>query len=444
MLCRSRSLTLVMAGVLAVLLLPTHAAVPTAPGDLDTRFGKRGKVVTAQAGRSLHGFRTLVQPDGKILVAASWAEPRSSRSALVVYRYLSNGKLDTRFGQRGSAEVMTAPMATPAGLRLLGDGSILAAGTVAIGFDGEWVVGKFTPDGRRDATFGTAGFYTTLGANAVGPGFDRLAGLEVESTGRIVLAGTREDSMAGSRLYVLKLTAAGARDETFGDAGVRTYNLGEGAGTLVNATAPGPGDSLYVGADIDGGSMQYFGVVAKLTTAGDLDPGFNGTGQVYLGFNNSVRSFAPFAGGLVTGGVRFDPMSGSQDFLVTRGFDNGSGDPAFGNGGIAVVPLSQENDILTGVAIQPDGKILGAGIQVVGSEEDLVLARFTQTGVLDATFGLDGVVRLNVGRTGRNRSHDGAYGIAIQADQKILTTGRTSAGSRTPEVTKLLLARFLP
>ena len=61
-------------------------------------------------------------------------------------------------------------------------------------------------------------------------------------------------------------------------------------------------------------------------------------------------------------------------------------DPNFGNAGLLTLPPS------ISAALQPDGKLM-----VLGSDADtLVLSRYTQSGTLDTTFGLNGLVRLTV------------------------------------------------
>jgi hypothetical protein len=50
------------------------------------------------------------------------------------------------------------------------------------------------------------------------------------------------------------------------------------------------------------------------------------------------------------------------------------------------------DDFAYGVAIQADGKIVAAGDASNGSDYDFALARYTVSGTLDATFDSTGIV----------------------------------------------------
>ena len=84
--------------------------------------------------------------------------------------------------------------------------------------------------------------------------------------------------------------------------------------------------------------------------------------------------------------------------------------------------LANEQDQLHGVAIQPDGKIVAAGItdSVSGSitSYDWLIVRYNPDGTPDDTFGTDGVVTRDfIG------SNDSLYSVGLQADGKILVSG---------------------
>ena len=86
------------------------------------------------------------------------------------------------------------------------------------------------------------------------------------------------------------------------------------------------------------------------------------------------------------------------------------------------------------MAIQADGKIV-----VVGSSGSLnprfALARYNRDGTLDATFSGDGKVR-----TDFTPRFDGAGGVAIQADGRIVAAGMANSGRSK---TRVALARYL-
>jgi uncharacterized delta-60 repeat protein len=116
----------------------------------------------------------VLQPDGKVLVGGTtggWAGDRP-KSAFALLRLNADGSPDTTFGDGG--KLMTPfPMAPdPIDLRgmndggslhhlaLLGDGRIVAVGTVA---SANIALARYTADGRLDPSFGNGGMAVTRG-----------------------------------------------------------------------------------------------------------------------------------------------------------------------------------------------------------------------------------------------------------------------------------------
>ena len=88
------------------------------------------------------------------------------------------------------------------------------------------------------------------------------------------------------------------------------------------------------------------------------------------------------------------------------------------------------------MAIQADGKIVAAGVAADQARDSkFALARYNSDGTLDATFGVDGKVETDF--TPRD---DGAAGVAIQADGRIVAAGMANSGRSKM---KVALARYL-
>ena len=108
------------------------------------------------------------------------------------------------------------------------------------------------------------------------------------------------------------------------------------------------------------------------------------------------------------------------DFSVLRLDKDGILDPAFGNQGYASVDFGGD-DIGESLVIQSDGKIVVAG---TSSDIDsyITIARFTPSGNLDLTFGVDGKVKTKVHTGCCERS----YSVGLQSDGKIVVSGTGS------------------
>jgi uncharacterized delta-60 repeat protein len=95
-------------------------------------------------------------------------------------------------------------------------------------------------------------------------------------------------------------------------------------------------------------------------------------------------------------------------------------DPTFDTDGKVTTEFGGDD---TGMAIQPDGKIVMVG----GSLSDFVLARYNTDGSLDTTFGTNGKVTHSM-LTGS--SEEIARAVAIQPDGKIVVAGHTGQFGR--------------
>jgi uncharacterized delta-60 repeat protein len=149
-------------------------------------------------------------------------------------------------------------------------------------------------------------------------------------------------------------------------------------------------------------------------------------------------TFFYLAGFGATGVATTDP----RNVLVIKMNADGTLDPAFGGGsGIAVTPFDfrgggDEIDLVT----QSDGKVLVSATVANltnPADHDVVVARFGTDGVLDATFGNAGVVRLDLNTaldpgTGTLQGMDAARAIGVDGMNRIYVhaaqRGETPAG----------------
>jgi uncharacterized delta-60 repeat protein len=129
-------------------------------------------------------------------------------------------------------------------------------------------------------------------------------------------------------------------------------------------------------------------------------------------------------GKIVAGGARNgtgytgDPAE-SSDFALARYRTNGRLDASFGIGGRVTTDFGLSSDWLWALARQPNGKIVAAGSSTPrGGVSGFALARYDSRGRLDPSFGKHGKVRVHFGRAGSM-----ADSIALQPDGKIVAAG---------------------
>ncbi|MFO1200867.1 MAG: tandem-95 repeat protein [Burkholderiaceae bacterium] len=124
------------------------------------------------------------------------------------------------------------------------------------------------------------------------------------------------------------------------------------------------------------------------------------------------------------------------DFSAIRLDADGALDPSFGVGGKVVVSVGSSNDYAQSVAVQPDGKLVLAGLSAnEASGSDVSVIRLNANGALDLSFGVAGKVVMPVGS-----SIDYAYDVVVQPDGKIVLAGNSLNGANGYDFSVIRLA----
>ena len=113
---------------------------------------------------------------------------------------------------------------------------------------------------------------------------------------------------------------------------------------------------------------------------------------------------------IVSGYYANDKPAPNYDFIVARFDDMGLLDSSFGTDGIVKTEISPLNDIAASMLIQGDDKIIVAGGSGYFKKDfDFTLVRYNSEGVLDSTFGNAGIAVVQI-----PGSFEFAYSLAIQ------------------------------
>ncbi len=373
----------------------TCVPASTAPGSLDTCFGQDGYVQTDVTGASAFQAANVVgvQADGRIVVGGYSRVEGSSGTELFLARYLADGSaLDSSFGGAGVVKTRLTATATDTerltDVALQGDGKIVVAAQMppTSKKDSEaFAVLRYNADGSLDTTFGSGGVVSFTFTNRTDGWVEALA---VLPAGQIVVAG-----QSGGVLAVARLTTTGALDAGFGSGGKATFS------TIVDRRQ-GPGIQSMV---VDGsgrlvlvGGLYQNALVVRLTAAGALDTKGWTTVDYAGGSGDSFTSVAIDAAGRIVAGGRADtPVNRAPpltDLGLVRFLPTGALDPSFGAGGKVMQDINGTFDVIHGLAIQADGRII-VSAEATSSDftmAETVVSRFMSDGALDTTFGSGG------------------------------------------------------
>lgn len=346
----------------------------------------------------------------------------------------SAGTLDATFGLGGQVTTSFNGAANGRALTLQPDGKAVVVGYVDVGGALDFGLARYNPDGSLDTSFGTSGMVVTdVGGNG------DPDGILVLPNGSILVAGQGNDGGPTSAFALVKYTASGSLDTTFGGAGEGFTKFSSGNDFAVSLVIQADGKIVVAGnANYQGPNGHADCALAQYNPDGSLDTTFGSGGCVIAGAADHVHHLAIQADGRIV--VVGDKYSGtSWDFALARFNSDGSLDASFGTGGLVTTDFNGAYDSARSVAIQPDGRIVAVGYgtsdPAIGSGFGLV--RYNPDGSLDSTFGTGGSVTTNFfGYDG-----DEAAAIAILANGQMVVGGQAFSGTG-PSASDFGLARY--
>lgn len=364
---------------LAVLLLiPTlmlvfkDGSASAAAGGLDPTFGSAGKVTTDTGpGNDDEGNDAALQSNGGIIVSGNTGPAGSPNSALLTIRYSSTGTVDAGFG----FVTTTMPSASVQG-------------------------------------------------NAV----------VVQGDQKIVVAGSVSNSAGGTDMLVVRYTASGQIDTSFGGSSI--FAAGDGIATVnfpgltatANDVAVDSGGNVYLAGAVTNGTTSSI-ALARLTSSGQLDTTFNLSGMKKFDWPTGQSAYANAialeAGALgpktIVAGAAANGGATGQDWAFARFNNDGSLDSGFGTSGVQSIDFGQSfGEQADAVQVASGPSILASGT----GRNDFALAKLNDAGQPDPSFNGVGKVTTTV-----SSNLDEAQDFVVQADGKIIAGGYTVTGT---------------
>lgn len=380
-----------------------------ADGSLDSTFSDDAIVTTDVGYDNLSALS--IQTDGKILAAGTLG---ISSSPFSIARYNIDGTPDLTFSDDGIQLISIGTNAIAKAMAIQPDGKIVLSGT-------EWgyAITRINSDGELDNAFSNDGilvFELELGS-------DQITDMKIQPDGKIVTLG---NSGHLSPVYgyttdasaLCRYNTDGSLDASFGTNGISIPEIGD------NPTALALQDD---GKILTG--IYYSFAIYRLKSDGSIDSTFGTNGSAWVldffigAYNSSVASIIVQPDGkIIAGGYAQEfGFVGDKQFALARFNSDGSIDSTFGIYGKVLTNISLDYDEIRDLALQPDGKIIAAGL----ANSRFGLVRYNANGSLDNSFGSNGIIITAIGTPW----YDIANSVTLQADGKIIAAGRSQVGN---------------
>jgi len=377
-------------------------------------------VLATRIGQESEALQVVVQDDGRIVVGGIVVEDQFE---IGLARFLPDGSADREFGSEGFVRTSVGTGIRFSDLVLQADGRIVVGATADAGQGSAFALLRYDTDGRLDASFGDAGIVrTTIGRSS------GLEALVLQADGGIVAAG-RARVEQGTAIAVARYHRDGALDSSFGDGGTTLVDDSGDAATAAALALQMDGRIVVAGASATPSGGSGF-LLARLDERGVLDPTFGEGGIV-----RATPFVDPFAeafavaiqpdGRIVAAGVWGCNMA------IGRYSAGGNLDSSWGSNGFVSLPVSCDFFRIRDIAIAPTGKV------VVPGSFDFSVAQITSSGALDPGFGSAGR-----GATTGLKSF-ASESVAIQSDGSVVVAGRALVENGEGEAFGFAVARFV-
>lgn len=362
-------------------------------GTLDSTFGRFGKVVIPVDTQNDFASNVLLQTDGKILLTG-YAQVGYGAEDFAVVRLKVDGALDNNFGLNGK---VTTPIGTGLDVAwcslLQPDGKIVLAGYVANGSGGDVGIVRYNNNGSLDYSFNGTGIVTTDFSGD----YDIVRSVALQPDGKIVIAGS--STIGNKYVYLIaRYNSNGKVDSSFGVHGCIKTAVGSTEDDVSTLMIQPDGKIVVGGASYRSNLLETDIVLIRYNANGTVDNSFGTSGRVIIAYRrglNFIRSMALQPDGKIVLVGLTDSLIGTTELAMARLNTNGTPDTTFGIKGKVITSVYDGSipSTLTGgtdIKLQTDAKILVSGFVLYPNGTDFALIRYIndfKLGIMDFTEG---------------------------------------------------------
>lgn len=410
----------------------------SANGSSVSAFGTNGQSDEIR----LSGASIALQSDGKIVV--SGFQYSNNQTKLAVYRFNTNGRIDTSFGTDGAYIIPSFP-----GKNIWSSILLLAINQstdrIHIAFnvsniqdnDQNFYFIALDIDGQLDYNWSNGGAEEVVPRTGPVSAYSTLTNIQILSDGSLLGIGSAISSNGVRAIVLTKLNQNGYLDQSFDGSsngnGVVFIPFGSESDAYMTAAVVLQDDSVVLAGSA---GTYYYGPwyygVTKILADGTVDTSFGTSGFKLSTLQTDFSTALPRRIGIQTDGRYVFPINSG----TTAGFMRVETNGTFSNSPNCSQCLwSGANDgaTATSLVIQADSKIVMTGS--LRTAKDAIIRRFTSAGTADGTFN-DGTLQIN-----KEKWESFIGSIRPQPDGSILGFGFASA-NRGMSVNRGLVFKF--
>ncbi|MGE0637890.1 MAG: T9SS type A sorting domain-containing protein [Bacteroidia bacterium] len=253
-------------------------------------------------------------------------------------------------------------------------------------------------------------------------GSDKGVAVAVQPDGKILVGG-RAEYLGDVDFFVIRYNSDGSLDNTFDSDGKSTCNFGSSYDDYANAMVLEDDGKITLAGHTNLGGSGTSVCLTRFLPDGTIDPSF-GTGGITTADIGTDYDYC-YALATNADGTKYAVTGNSWGKLYVAQFTtNGVIDNTFGTNGIVIItPPADFSYSGYDIEYQSDGKLLVTGYYGENGNINIFVARFTAAGELDNTFSVDGKVDTDFS----NNSPDRGFALHLFDDGKILVGGYTGS-----------------
>jgi len=425
------------------------------PYFIDPTFGTNGVEVVSNPLFGSSPYKTNkvrnmeIASDNKIVLGGNLAAGYSLQGAggdWSITRLKANGQLDSTFNSMGHLKFSGSnqPDAkTLDNLVVLPNNKIIYAGNSTTNSNSKIIIYKINEDGSFDPSFGQNGV-TRVSA---GPhNFNGLYSMSAQSDDKILLLALNFDNLANIG-GIMRLNSNGNIDNTFGNAGIMSENIGFASNYIRYSMIKVLADNsfLVTGTHLTSSPQDFIRVdfVAKFNVDGTLQTNFGTNGKVILPKSASERLFflnkyidVDDNGFIYVNCSTNGPVT--PEVLVYKISPSGSIVNNYGQNGRLVIPnVHSDSWYYYDAHIQDGNKLLVAAMMDTGVNAQYNIKRINEDGTDDLTFeGMSSEIM------GTRNALDHFHFLGLQDNNKIILGGYGKLEKATEDALFPVVMRF--